>query len=810
MRFFLSTLLFCGVLGLCSQSFADDLDSTLNQPIHEISHDVVADVQRDYVTLTVTRTFANLGKKHDEAFLHLDLPFGAVATRLRIRSGLVWHEAQLMDAKKALQLYEKLTGLGPHRPKDPALLRWSWNGELILQVFPVPPKGTAVVQYTLSVPTTYQNGQHVFYYPRHQGKKNLATPQLRVVTSNIKDKIKLGADVPLAQRQAVVLKHQPRPLFCRKVDPSHGCAISTLNVPTQSSAVGEAQVAVEIKHSYRGDLRVDLFSPTGHRYPLFGRKGGSKNNLSIKAPIKLKAGDALSGVWTLRVEDAASLDTGILTNWSMRVGSQHASRHFVPASLPVYLPDATNDEHDKSMQAFFVEFERQHRWFDASYAAVDKLPQQHFANLHVDVARRLSDVPKNMHVVFVVDASHSQGLWGVQAQIEAIKAYLQHTPGAHVEVVLTRRKATRLFGHWVPLKDFNSTFQTLWRKGTLETGNGSHLDRGMLLGLGVLEKAPKTATRRMVVLTDGLLRSAYSDAFILPSMKATQGIVTHIVDIHDRHRFHFERDDDHDLYALAKAHGGIVTIVGGLPSLGKKSTVRALAGQIEHLVRPIRLENVALYSGPKADFDVPDTLNEGEGYRAIEQVDKAPSKVVLTANLWSKKIKRVITNTRAFEKLSAGWVFSHDLHEDLTVKQQYTLAMFAGVVSPQTSFLAIEPGVRPSIAGIDRGGGRGMGLRGKRSRIARLMVGATPQKVDKYFKPVVDACVKKHTRLLPASWVIKFRVEFESREILDVPSVQTPDKTVSTCIVEGIWALNLTGHQKLRHSRRMVTLTFKS
>src|SRR6187397_1969489 len=45
--------------------------------------------------------------------------------------------------------------------------------------------------------------------------------------------------------------------------------------------------------------------------------------------------------------------------------------------------------------------------------------------------------------------------------------------------------------------------------------------------------------------------------------------------------------------------------------------------------------------------------------------------------------------------------------------EMMTLAMYGGAVSPVTSYLAIEPGVRPSTEGLtegEGGGGRGFGI----------------------------------------------------------------------------------------------------
>jgi len=69
------------------------------------------------------------------------MPYGAAATGLRIRSGDRWFPGELMERERAAEMYQELTGMGPHTPRDPALLQWVWANEVHRQVFPVPPGG---------------------------------------------------------------------------------------------------------------------------------------------------------------------------------------------------------------------------------------------------------------------------------------------------------------------------------------------------------------------------------------------------------------------------------------------------------------------------------------------------------------------------------------------------------------------------------------------------------------------------------------------------------------------------------------------
>ena len=75
-------------------------------------------------------------------------------------------------------------------------------------------------------------------------------------------------------------------------------------------------VVVNIIHTYRGDLVVDLIAPDGSVYNLHNRSGGSADNINQTYTVNLSS-EALNGTWNLRVRDAASLDTGRIDSWSI-------------------------------------------------------------------------------------------------------------------------------------------------------------------------------------------------------------------------------------------------------------------------------------------------------------------------------------------------------------------------------------------------------------------------------------------------------------------------------------------------------------
>ena len=96
---------------------------------------------------------------------------------------------------------------------------------------------------------------------------------------------------------------------------------ATINSPiTVSGRTGTASattpVAVNIVHTYKGDLKVDLVAPDGSVYVLHNRAGGSADNIVQTFTVNLST-EALNGTWNLRVNDNAGGDVGYINSWSI-------------------------------------------------------------------------------------------------------------------------------------------------------------------------------------------------------------------------------------------------------------------------------------------------------------------------------------------------------------------------------------------------------------------------------------------------------------------------------------------------------------
>lgn len=82
------------------------------------------------------------------------------------------------------------------------------------------------------------------------------------------------------------------------------------------NAPSNAQVAVNIVHTYQGDLKVDLVAPDGSVYVLHNRAGGATDNIVQTYTVNLSS-EALNGNWRLRVNDNGPGDVGKIDSWSI-------------------------------------------------------------------------------------------------------------------------------------------------------------------------------------------------------------------------------------------------------------------------------------------------------------------------------------------------------------------------------------------------------------------------------------------------------------------------------------------------------------
>ncbi|MEV5731021.1 M4 family metallopeptidase [Streptomyces pharetrae] len=101
--------------------------------------------------------------------------------------------------------------------------------------------------------------------------------------------------------------------------PDRGAAVTSPVTVTgrTGNAPSNLQVAVDIVHTYIGDLQVQLVAPDGSAYTLKGYgTGGSADNLNTTYTVNASS-EAANGTWLLRVQDNAAADTGYINSWKL-------------------------------------------------------------------------------------------------------------------------------------------------------------------------------------------------------------------------------------------------------------------------------------------------------------------------------------------------------------------------------------------------------------------------------------------------------------------------------------------------------------
>jgi hypothetical protein len=390
--------------------------------------------------------------------------------------------------------------------------------------------------------------------------------------------------------------------------------------------------------------------------------------------------------------------------------------------------------------------------------------------LELDAAPELRPLPKHAQVVFVVDASHSEGADGIAAQLQIARAYLSHVPDAEFEIVCVRRFATRLH-------DFAKAdhFDELAKK--IEPGNGSNLELGLQMALDDLHS--RNGEKRIVLLSDAELRSAFSVKQILSSLSMPKDVIVHLV-VNDARASEDpteRRDDQHALSPIAEVGHGVLFHLEGA-----RTDLKKLAPVVLGLVRPIRIDHFAA-----AGFSVPETLDEGAGFREMLALPNPGQRVTLKGKIWAEPFERSVDTSSAFDKATAAFIFSEHRYTELDEREQMAVAMKGQVVSPVTSYIAIEPGTRPSRLGMLHG--RGMGSGGGFGRGAGMLGGIghhTPIRPDlqAMMAPAYETCSKQHG---PHS--VSLDIETTVDEIVDV--ITSDRSPFASCLVEAAWSLRL-------------------
>ncbi|HEY3494611.1 MAG TPA: vWA domain-containing protein [Polyangiaceae bacterium] len=399
---------------------------------------------------------------------------------------------------------------------------------------------------------------------------------------------------------------------------------------------------------------------------------------------------------------------------------------------------------------------------------------------------RLSTVPPKAHVVAVIDASLSTDAGFAERARAALDGYLSHFGDAHVEVLTFHRRVERAFGAFRPLAEARSALSQL----AVVRKNGSDVDRALFEADRLLSTAPPGSARRIVLLTDGLAREGLTGER-LRAATSQAGAVTHL-GILSEGSSSLARDDAHPWAEGLAATRGVVW-----QAHAREGEADAARRVFEEWARPLRFHDFrALSADPELVETlevIPPVLDEGQGVEALLLAERRVPWLAFEGKLWTENVRARLEPDARGEKLWSALVFGSPLLDDLSEPEMMTLALSGGAVSPVTSYLAIEPGVRPSTEGLDwgrLGGGFGAGQVGVRSG-GTTVSGRGPALDRQAFLDRTLADDYRRCGGRPGTATVTFETTAAEIAHVQTLAVKDADKLVEACLRESLWALVL-------------------
>ncbi|HEY8042570.1 MAG TPA: VWA domain-containing protein [Polyangiaceae bacterium] len=401
-------------------------------------------------------------------------------------------------------------------------------------------------------------------------------------------------------------------------------------------------------------------------------------------------------------------------------------------------------------------------------------------------AARLSEVPRAAWVVVLLDASRSLDAGDVVAEQAAARAYLSHFEDARVALVAFDRVPRPIVPAFLDVRAALAALAAT----RLELHNGSQLDAALVEAARLLADAPAGAPRRILALTDLRMRTSLAPGDALAGV-ARSGALLHLASVRPGSPS-LGRDDDDPWSALPRATGGVLW---NAQASADPAEAAAMGRVFEEWARPVRVDRLSVaLRGAKASLDAT-TLEEGAGLDDARIMVAAPAALDVRGELWSRPVRLSVLPSDDETRLWSALVFGTDLVNDMHDEEMRALAHRGRAVSPVTSYLAVEPGARPSTSGLEEGlHGGGFGSMcgtshcacGIGMSVASTFDGLAVLRAS--LAPAWMACGSRGARA-------RVTVETTSREVVDVShvSVEPGTEALAGCLREAAWALDLPG-----------------
>ncbi|KIG19193.1 hypothetical protein DB30_04658 [Enhygromyxa salina] len=341
--------------------------------------------------------------------------------------------------------------------------------------------------------------------------------------------------------------------------------------------------------------------------------------------------------------------------------------------------------------------------------------RQHLAAWRLTLAPEISKVPTGARVVIALDLSVSLDAGAVAAQRLAAQTYLEHLadPALGTQVAL--------LGFDREVHSISPGFVTaaqaieLLGSATLNQRNGSEVGLALAKADELLSATPR-GPRRILLMTDFETASRVAPEHYAAVVKHSNAIV-HLADIVEGDAW-LGRDDLHPWSTLAASTQGVVWDAA-VPSAWADDEDHARGRAVlEEWARPVRIDDLRVsVDGLSLDDDYywtnfEGSLDEGQGYEDLLLSPTPGRELSVEGVTWNIPVDHSAKPSRQAGDRWSALVFGSQVLWELDEIEMMQLALRGRAVSPVTSYLAIEPGVRPSTEGLERGGEGSMGIGG--------------------------------------------------------------------------------------------------
>ncbi|CAN5868709.1 hypothetical protein BH11MYX3_BH11MYX3_22800 [soil metagenome] len=423
-----------------------------------------------------------------------------------------------------------------------------------------------------------------------------------------------------------------------------------------------------------------------------------------------------------------------------------------------------------------------------TFAGRVALGDDHVVRLEVDLAGELSDLPRDLATVILVDGSRSMSAGEREAQQQLVASYLRKAPDSRVQVISYARFAKPLLPGWTTSSQAAVRVDRELR--ALAQRNGSNFDVALAEAATWLERI--TGTRRIVLVTDE--RMAERLATISPvtlRRMLPAGTLVHVVAVTSGDQQPV-RDEEAKLAPLAASTDGMAVRTGSAKS------PELLDATL--LVRPISLDRIVVKApgwtkiNPGAEQPCGDEsdllLAEGTACTWWGEGDASSGAILIEGLLWGKRTQRLLRAdpTRGREVARELSAFG-SLDEPLQSKAN----AMARAVNAHWSLYAQWGGTAKYTEGFGMGGTGGGGSCGCDS-IGTIghghMTGAYYPPIDLAAQlwPLLAACHVEDA-------TIQVHLEMTLTEIVDLTATILPANATSssalrrqqTCVEDALW-----------------------